>query len=71
MTQAMKRVATVYHEIGEMHAEQPKRDLEPLLDSLYAYKGMLSTLPDIVHVQKVCNCIYNYLICKFFTVGNV
>uniref|UniRef100_A0A914UNS1 PX domain-containing protein n=1 Tax=Plectus sambesii TaxID=2011161 RepID=A0A914UNS1_9BILA len=52
ITQAIKQTSTVYRTIGDMHEQQPKKDLEPLLDALYAYKGMLSTVPDIVHVHK-------------------
>ncbi|KAK0399146.1 hypothetical protein QR680_002919 [Steinernema hermaphroditum] len=52
VTAALKETAHVYHKIGDQHDEQPKKDCEPLLDSLYAYKGLLSSMPDIVNVHR-------------------
>ncbi|TMS39866.1 hypothetical protein L596_006328 [Steinernema carpocapsae] len=52
VTLALKETAHVYHKIGDLHDEQSKKDCEPLLDSLYAYKGLLSSMPDIVNVHK-------------------
>uniref|UniRef100_A0A1I8A6A5 Sorting nexin n=1 Tax=Steinernema glaseri TaxID=37863 RepID=A0A1I8A6A5_9BILA len=52
VTAALKETAHVYHKIGDLHDEQSKNDCEPFLDSLYAYKGLLSAMPDIVNVHK-------------------
>lgn len=52
VTTALKETAHVYHKIGEEHEECVKKDLDPLLDSLYAYKGLLAAMPDIVNVHK-------------------
>ena len=32
---------------------QPKLDWIPMIEHMIEYKGMLSTFPDIIHVQKV------------------
>jgi len=44
-----------YHRIGEMFEAQPREDLNPLVDSMWLYKGLLDTLPDIWHVSRVVN----------------
>ena len=33
--------------------QQPKLDWIPMIEHMIEYKGMLSTFPDIIHVQKV------------------
>ncbi|VDD93009.1 unnamed protein product [Enterobius vermicularis] len=45
--------AQVYHKIGEQHEESSKRDIDPLMDSLYTYRGLLANMPEIVSVHKV------------------
>uniref|UniRef100_A0A914ZTD0 Sorting nexin n=3 Tax=Parascaris univalens TaxID=6257 RepID=A0A914ZTD0_PARUN len=52
VTAALKETAHVFHKIGEEHEESAKRDLDPLLDCLYSYKGLLAGMPDMVNVHK-------------------
>uniref|UniRef100_A0A0M3IA73 PX domain-containing protein n=1 Tax=Ascaris lumbricoides TaxID=6252 RepID=A0A0M3IA73_ASCLU len=52
VTAALKETAHVFHKIGDEHEESAKRDLDPLLDCLYSYKGLLAGMPDIVNVHK-------------------
>ncbi|VDK51864.1 unnamed protein product [Anisakis simplex] len=52
VTAALKETAHVFHEIGNAHEESAKQDLDPLLDCLYSYKGILAGMPDMVNVHK-------------------
>lgn len=52
VTAALKECAQVYQKIGEQHEESSKKDVDPLMDSLYTYRGLLATMPDIVSVHK-------------------
>ncbi|VDN52541.1 unnamed protein product, partial [Dracunculus medinensis] len=52
VTAALKETAHIFHKIGDEYEESAKRDLEPLLDSLYCYKGLFAVTPDIFHVYK-------------------
>ncbi|BES90416.1 WASP-Hypothetical protein domain of Sorting nexin protein [Nesidiocoris tenuis] len=52
LTRALKTVGDTYNDIGKMHEEQPKFDWEPLSDMLLVYKGILSSMPDILALHK-------------------
>lgn len=52
LTDAIKRTGQAYNEIGELFAQQPKLDSEPLVDSLALFKGILSNIPDTITLQK-------------------
>lgn len=39
--------------IGKLYEEQAKLDWQPLYDKLYIYKGITSSLPDILNLQKL------------------
>ncbi|XP_036385591.1 sorting nexin-18-like [Megalops cyprinoides] len=41
-----------YDTIGDYFAEQPRHDLDPVMDLLALYQGHLANYPDIIHVQK-------------------
>lgn len=70
VTAALKETAHVFHKIGDEHEESAKRDLDPLLDCLYSYKGLLAGMPDIVNVHKVIiNFLLIYLIMASFSIA--
>lgn len=50
---ALKETAKTLHWIGDEHEKLAKKSLDPLLDALYSYKGILASIPDIVNVHKV------------------
>lgn len=52
LNQAMAFTGSAYEDIGVYFADQPRQDLDPVLDLLAIYQGHLSNFPDIVHVQK-------------------
>uniref|UniRef100_A0A915PE54 SH3 domain-containing protein n=1 Tax=Setaria digitata TaxID=48799 RepID=A0A915PE54_9BILA len=52
VTSALKETAVTLHWIGDEHEKLAKKSLDPLLDALYSYKGMLACIPDIVTVHK-------------------
>ncbi|KAK9497596.1 hypothetical protein O3M35_004294 [Rhynocoris fuscipes] len=52
LTSAIKTIGDSYNDIGKMFEEQPKLDWEPLGDMLHVYKGILSSMPDILHLHK-------------------
>uniref|UniRef100_A0A8R1TTG8 Sorting nexin n=1 Tax=Onchocerca volvulus TaxID=6282 RepID=A0A8R1TTG8_ONCVO len=52
VTSALKETAKTLHWIGDEHEKLAKKSLDPLLDALYSYKGMLACIPDIVNVHK-------------------
>jgi hypothetical protein len=43
----------VINNIALQHEEHGKKALEQLLNWLYTYKGLLSSVPDILNVHKV------------------
>lgn len=53
VTSALKETAKALHWIGDEHEKLAKKSLDPLLDALYSYKGMLACIPDIVNVHRV------------------
>ncbi|XP_066471897.1 sorting nexin-18 [Tiliqua scincoides] len=52
LNQAIAFTAEAYDAIGELFAEQPRLDLDPVMDLLALYQGHLANFPDIIHVQK-------------------
>ncbi|XP_062869970.1 sorting nexin-18b [Trichomycterus rosablanca] len=52
LNQAMAFTGSAYETIGDYFADQPRQDLDPVLDLLAIYQGHLSNFPDIIHVQK-------------------
>ncbi|XP_053155744.1 sorting nexin-18 [Hemicordylus capensis] len=52
LNQAIAFTAEAYDAIGELFAEQPRQDLDPVMDLLALYQGHLANFPDIIHVQK-------------------
>uniref|UniRef100_A0ACB8EQ40 Sorting nexin-18 n=1 Tax=Sphaerodactylus townsendi TaxID=933632 RepID=A0ACB8EQ40_9SAUR len=52
LNQAIAFTGEAYDAIGELFADQPRRDLDPVVDLLALYQGHLANFPDIIHVQK-------------------
>lgn len=52
LNQAISFTGDTYESIGEFFAEQPSKDLDPIMDLLALYQGHLANYPDIIHVQK-------------------
>lgn len=52
LNQAISFTGDAYESIGEYFAEQPSKDLDPIMDLLALYQGHLANYPDIIHVQK-------------------
>ncbi|KAG5841147.1 sorting nexin-18a [Anguilla anguilla] len=52
LNQAIAYTAEAYDAIGDYFAEQPRQDLDPVMDLLALYQGHLANYPDIIHVQK-------------------
>uniref|UniRef100_A0A8C4XBX3 Sorting nexin n=1 Tax=Erpetoichthys calabaricus TaxID=27687 RepID=A0A8C4XBX3_ERPCA len=52
LNHAIAYTGETYDAIGEYFAEQPKQDLDPVMDLLALYQGHLANYPDIIHVQK-------------------
>ncbi|KAJ8299164.1 hypothetical protein KUTeg_023224 [Tegillarca granosa] len=48
LTAAIDYTGDTYNNIGNMFEQQPKEDIDPLMDTLFEYKGILSTYPDIL-----------------------
>jgi len=40
-------------QIGDLHDQHGRRDMDPLLEFLYMYKGLFANVPDIVNVHRV------------------
>jgi len=36
-----------------MYAKQPEKDIDPMHDMLYEYKGILSVFPDVLKLHEV------------------
>ncbi|XP_047448366.1 sorting nexin-18a [Mugil cephalus] len=49
---AISFTGDAYEAIGDCFAEQPSKDLDPIMDLLALYQGHLANYPDIIHVQK-------------------
>uniref|UniRef100_UPI00398F3F87 sorting nexin-18a n=1 Tax=Pristiophorus japonicus TaxID=55135 RepID=UPI00398F3F87 len=52
LNRAIAFTGDAYDAIGELFAEQPKQDIDPVVDLLALYQGHLTNFPDIIHVQK-------------------
>ncbi|XP_057687712.1 sorting nexin-18a [Corythoichthys intestinalis] len=52
LNRAISLTGEAYESIGDYFAEQPAKDLEPIMDLLALYQGHLDNYPDIIHVQK-------------------
>uniref|UniRef100_A0A4W6D3V0 Sorting nexin n=1 Tax=Lates calcarifer TaxID=8187 RepID=A0A4W6D3V0_LATCA len=52
LTDAMTEAGKTYEEIGQMFAEQPKKDLHFLMETNNEYKGLLGCFPDTIGVHK-------------------
>jgi len=52
LTDGIKMIGDAYNHIARMFEEQPKLDWEPLGDMLYVYKGILTSMPDILNFHK-------------------
>ncbi|XP_075302511.1 sorting nexin-18-like isoform X2 [Opisthocomus hoazin] len=52
LNQAIAFTAEAYDAIGDLFADQPRQDLDAVMDLLALYQGHLANFPDIIHVQK-------------------
>ncbi|XP_033861925.3 sorting nexin-18-like [Acipenser ruthenus] len=52
LNHALAHTGDAYDAIGEYFAEQPRQDVDPVMDLLALYQGHLANYPDIIHVQK-------------------
>ncbi|XP_056457271.1 sorting nexin-18a [Gadus chalcogrammus] len=52
LNRAISITGDAYEAIGDYFAEQPSKDLDPIMDLLALYQGHLANYPDIIHVQK-------------------
>ncbi|KAM9821822.1 sorting nexin-18a [Syngnathus typhle] len=52
LNQAISFTGDAFESIGDYFAEQPNKDLDPIMDLLALYQGHLANYPDIIHVQK-------------------
>ncbi|KAI2664514.1 Sorting nexin-18 [Labeo rohita] len=52
LNQAIAYTGEAYEAIGDYFVEQPKQDVDPLMDLIALYQGHLTNYPDIIHVQK-------------------
>ncbi|KAI5613087.1 sorting nexin-18 [Silurus asotus] len=52
LNHAIAYTGEAYEAIGDYFAEQPRQDVDPVLDLLALYQGHLTNYPDIIHVQK-------------------
>ncbi|XP_017307778.1 sorting nexin-18a [Ictalurus punctatus] len=52
LNHAIAYTGEAYEAIGDYFVEQPKQDVDPVMDLLALYQGHLTNYPDIIHVQK-------------------
>ncbi|MCI4392758.1 hypothetical protein PGIGA_G00149540 [Pangasianodon gigas] len=52
LNHAIAYTGEAYEAIGDYFVEQPKQDVDPVMDLLALYQGHLANYPDIIHVQK-------------------
>ncbi|XP_076116058.1 sorting nexin lst-4-like isoform X3 [Mytilus galloprovincialis] len=52
LTAAIDYTGDTYNQIGEMYAKQPEKDIDPMHDMLYEYKGILGVFPDVLKVHE-------------------
>uniref|UniRef100_A0A0N4ZBY5 Sorting nexin n=1 Tax=Parastrongyloides trichosuri TaxID=131310 RepID=A0A0N4ZBY5_PARTI len=54
ISSAIKESSRILSKIGDDHEFHAKKNIEITLDWLYTYKGILSSIPDILNVHKSC-----------------
>ncbi|CEF60187.1 Sorting nexin [Strongyloides ratti] len=54
LSTAIKESSRILSKIGDDHEIHAKKNIEITLDWLYTYKGILSSIPDIINVHKSC-----------------
>ncbi|XP_014671659.1 PREDICTED: sorting nexin lst-4-like [Priapulus caudatus] len=52
LTEAIRHTGKTYNEIAQDFADQPRYDLEPLIEEIHEYKGILSNFPEIIELHK-------------------
>ncbi|XP_074660290.1 sorting nexin-18-like [Tubulanus polymorphus] len=52
LTEAIKHTGKTYDDIGNLFSSQPPKDMVPLMDVLYEYKGILTGFPEIIQTHK-------------------
>lgn len=50
---ALSYTGRAYQDIGQMFTEQPKKDMNTVLEGLWEYKGIIATLPGVVSMHSV------------------
>jgi len=65
LNQAIAYTGEAYEVIGDYFVEQPKQDVDPVMDLLALYQGHLTNYPDIIHVQKGNHLLF---ICIIFEI---
>ena len=53
VTDALSHTASEYHDIGNLFDAHTKKDMEPVVENLFSYKGTVQAVPDILSVHKV------------------
>lgn len=54
-----------YIKIGDSFITQPKLDVTPLIDTLWLYKGVLDSMPDLYHVSIAPRIVLLFLnVCR-------
>ncbi|CAH0560122.1 unnamed protein product [Brassicogethes aeneus] len=48
----VQQLGTVYMQIGRLYEDQARDHWQALSDKLYIYKGITSSIPDVLHLQK-------------------
>ncbi|XP_051497671.1 sorting nexin-18-like isoform X2 [Apus apus] len=59
LNQAIAFTAEAYDAIADLFADQPRQDLDAVMDLLALYQGHLANFPDIIHVQKEQLLLFN------------
>lgn len=67
---AIAYTGEAFETVGDYFAEQPKQDVDPVMDLLALYQGHLANYPDIIHVQKG-NHLLVYLYYYYLSMVNV
>ncbi|CAD6194614.1 unnamed protein product [Caenorhabditis auriculariae] len=52
LTEAFANTAAEYHEIGNLFDAHTRNDMEPVVESLFSYKGTVQNVPDILHLHR-------------------
>ncbi|KAK3600278.1 hypothetical protein CHS0354_013705 [Potamilus streckersoni] len=52
LTSAIEFTGETYNQIGDMFEKQPVKDLEPMMDELFEYKGVLSAFPEVLKLHE-------------------